>query len=525
MKYLIIFFLAIITFVTFLPTLQNGFVSWDDNLIITGNAQAAGWSWENTGRIFSSFHYGLYHPLVILSFAAEHRLFGFNPFFFHLDNLLLHTVNTLLLFTLILILSGDLMVALVTALLFGSHPTRVESVAWAMERKDLLFTFFFFASLIFYLRGKGNQRCRDVAGPIGLFVCSLLAKAAAISLPFVLLLIDYFQDRRLDWKSLKTKVPYFLLAASFGVVALLARLLTGGLTRDPPFGAANILIGSYRLIFYFLPRIIWPFRDYALYPGASFAAKSFGSFPLLFIISPLLVIIIGGLFIFLFRRHKEIFFGGAFFAITIVPGLFLISIGPFADRFTYLPAVGIFYLIGLAFSYYYQRAKRAGKNALLLLLFLLAVILSLTTWRQCAIWHDSVSLWDKACQKYPRAAAAYNSRALAYAERGQTDLALQELRRALILLPADAGLYLNLGSIYSDRGDDRQALHYYNKALQLDPELADAYNNRGNVYGKRGEYQKALRDFDRALQLKPGDPAAVHNRQNALFYIERKGKL
>jgi len=495
-----------VTLAAFLPALGNGFTNWDDNVVITGNEQVAAWSFGNTGRIFTSFHYGLYHPLVTLSFAAEHRLFGFSPYHFHLDNLLIHAANTLLVFALILMIGGDLVAAVVTALLFGIHPTRVESVAWAMERKDVLYAFFFFASLLLYLRTNGNRRLnpdvptsskagipkhyivycnRDVAVSISSFVCSLLAKAAAITLPFVLLLLDLVRRRGIDRANLRGKVPYFLLAAIFGVVAVLARIFSGELTRDPPFGAANIFIGSYRLIFYYLARIVWPWGDYALYPGNSFAAKNFISLPWFYLLAPVLLILLGLLFHRLFRRDRQVMFCGAFFLVTLLPALGLISVGPFADRFTYVPAVGIFYLFGLAVARLARRRSVAWRGALWGILLLLTIALLSATRQQCGVWRDGVSLWNRACQKYPRSIEALTMRGFAYAEQGDFERSV-----------ADLG-----------------------KAIRLAPRRADVYNNRGIIYGRRGETAKALWDFDQALRLKPDDPAAKHNRQNVIIIL------
>ena len=451
-----------VTLAAFLPALGNGFVSWDDNVVITGERQVITWSWQNTGRIFTSFQHGLYHPLVTLSFAAEHRLFGFAPVFFHWDNLLLHLANTIMVYIFILLLGGDLVAAAVTALLFGLHPTRVESVAWVMERKDLLFTFFYFAALLLYLRKNGN-RGPGVAVSIGAFTLSLLSKAAAISLPFVLPLIDFVRGRKIDRVSLQAKIPYFLLAALFGLVALFARILSGSLTRDPPLGPANIYIGSYRLLFYYLPRIVFPWRDFALYPGNTFAAKTFTSLPGLYLLAPVLAVLLGLLYYRLFRRNRPALFGGAFFLITLLPSLFLIPIGPFADRFTYVPAVGIFYLFGLAVTGLWRRGSTVGRVLLLVAFTLLITSLVGLTGRQIAVWHDSVSLWDRACQKYPRSAEAFNQRGLGYVERLELGQARRDLLRAERLAPANAGIRLNLRNLADVAQQRQKALFILNR--------------------------------------------------------------
>lgn len=388
--------LLLLVFVVFLPSLFNGFTSWDDNLIVLANPQVTNWSWQNTLNLFSSFHYGLYHPLVILSFAAEHYFFGFNPIVYHLTNLSLHVINCALVFIFVLLMTENATAALITALLFGIHPTRVESVAWVMERKDMLSSMFFLGALIFYVKRAGNSRI-NLAVPFFFFILALFSKSMAISLPFVLLLVDHFRGEKIDKENLKSKIPYFLLSVLFGAIAVLARIFSGELTRDPSFGINNIFIGSYRLIFYYLFRIIYPFRDAALYPGNSFADKSFSQLPLIYVLSPLLVAALLILFIYLFQRRQKIIFGGTFFIITILPALFMISIGPFADRFTYLPSIGIFLLAGVAGSYFFTK-NRILTFATITALFL---VLSFCTRQRCYMWKDSLNLWDAACKKYP----------------------------------------------------------------------------------------------------------------------------
>lgn len=443
----LIILLAAVTFAVFLPSLHNGFTGWDDTLIITVNPQVINWSWENTKDIFASFHYGLYHPLVILSFAAEHFFFGFNPFVYHLNNLLLHVVNGVLVFFVILLLGGDLIAALVTALLFGLHPTRVESVAWIMERKDVLYALFFLGAMIFCLR-------RNNPASLILFLLSLLSKAMAISFPFVLLLFDYLKGRNINRESLKEKAPFFMLAVIFGVLAVLARSFTGDLTKEPPFGLANIFIGSYRLIFYYLARIFLPFFDAALYPYGSYSMKSFGVLPFVFLISPVLVAVLTALFLFLARKNRAAVFGGLFFLLTIIPALFMVSIGPFADRFTYIPSIGIFFLAGLAVSHFYRKSSKVYRTCLLVLVVLVFSLLSYQTWQRCRMWKDSVSLCDAVCEKYPSAAEAYNSRGLAYSEKKDFGRALHDFEEALKIDPRSPGIYVNLGILYFDRGDD-----------------------------------------------------------------------
>jgi hypothetical protein len=301
-----------------------------------------------------------------------------------------------------------------------------------------------------------------------LFICSLLSKAAAISLPFVLLLIDHVQGRKLDRANRRAKLPYFLLAGLFGLVALLARICSGGLTRDPPFGPANIFIGSYRLLFYYLPRIIFPWQDPALYPGSSFADKLFPALPWLYLLSPLLVVLLGAGLFRAFRSNRVILLGAGFFVITLAPSLFLISIGPFGDRFTYVPAVGLFFLAGSAAALFWRRASAEGRGLMLVVIGSLTLIMAAATARQCTVWRDSVTLWDRACQKYPRSAEAFNARGLGYVERLDLERARRDLLSAQRLAPANTGIRANLRNLADVARQRQKALFILNRTKNSD---------------------------------------------------------
>ncbi|MCU0640544.1 MAG: hypothetical protein MUC35_00460 [Candidatus Margulisbacteria bacterium] len=446
----------------FRPAQDAEFVSWDDGSVILRNEQVRNWSWANTGRIFTSFHFGLYHPLVTLTFAAEHRLSGFDPVRFHADNLFIHAANTLLVFALGWLLSGQPAVAAITAGLFALHPTRVESVAWVMQRKDLLFTCFFLTAALGYLTRRSWLA-------FTFFVLSLLAKATAISFPFVLLLFDLYQGKKFAWKE---KAGYFFLAALFGVVAVMARIYSGDLTRDPPFGPANIFIGAYRLLFYYLPRLLWPWHDYPLYPGPSFAQKYFTSLPWLYWLAPALSILIVVAFYRLFRADRRVLFGGAFFLVTLFPSLFLISVGPFADRYTYIPALGLFFLVGIGAVSLWQVSGRIGRGVLAGGLVVLFLSLVLLTSRQLTVWQNSVTLWERACRQYPQGAEAFNNRGLAYIGRGELELGERDLSRARELAPDNAGISRNLrklADVFRQRERARAILNQRKNSGRMGP--------------------------------------------------------
>ncbi|MBN3032605.1 MAG: tetratricopeptide repeat protein [Candidatus Saganbacteria bacterium] len=420
----------------YLPVLSYEFVSWDDATIIANNQQIRSLAPANLAAIFGSFHFGLYHPLVTFSHALEYRFFGLNPLVYHLDNLLLHLINSGLVLPLALALGWRLPAAAGLALLFGLHPAHVESVAWAMERKDMLYAAFYLAALLSYIKYLKAGGRRWLAASFFLFFASLLSKAAAVSFPFVLLALDYYFKGKADRTAWRAKLPFFCLAALGGALALLARQFTGGLTHDPPFSAYNVVIGAYRLLFYFLPRIVFPWFDPPLYPGVSFSQKAFSGLPPLYWLAPLLLCALVYLFCRLTRERRALF-GGLFFLLTLLPSCFLISVGPAADRFTYLPALGVFFWLAALLPW----------NRLTGALFVLLIIALLPlTLRQEAVWRNSLTLWDSVVRRYPAAAEAWNMRGLAHAENLRLKEALADFDRALRLKPDFAIARANRGA-------------------------------------------------------------------------------
>jgi hypothetical protein len=416
-----------LTAAAFSPALFNGFTSWDDNLLLVNNPQITSLSAGNLRSIFFSFHHGLYHPLVNIFYALEYHFSGLNPLVFHATNLLLHLLNVILAYLFIVMLGGGALIAAGAALFFGLHPLHVESVAWVAERKDLLYTGFFLSGLIAYLRFRatGNKRLYAMAWLFCLL--SLGSKAMAMSFPFVLLLIDWREGRRIDAKNLLEKLPFFLLTVVFAVLAVLARHYTGSLTNDPPLSWANLFIGTHRLLFHYFPRVFLPWLNSQLYPGVTYSQKIFAGLPLIYYAAPWLAL---GFFAFIFwlaRRDRGVVFGLGFFLLAIAPALVLIPVGPFADRFTYLSSLGLFFAAGLLIERF--RLERPAVAVLAVLI----VVFSLMTWQRCLIWRDNYTLWSAAAQKYPRSVEALNNRGLGCLERGLTAEAVASFRRVAVL--------------------------------------------------------------------------------------------
>ncbi|MDP8263353.1 MAG: tetratricopeptide repeat protein [Candidatus Ancaeobacter aquaticus] len=548
-----LFFLLALTTIAFYPSLKNGFTNWDDDKQLTQNNTITRLSLPDIGTYFTSFHDGLYHPLVTLSFAIEYHFFKLNPKPYHITNLILHLLNILFVFWLIYLLSKKAWTALITALLFAIHPLHVASVAWIAERKDVLYTFFFLGSLISYLYYKERNTQRYFIYALILFILSLLSKPMAITLPVILILIDYYIDGKLTKKSVTNTLSFFVLALSFGIITLIARF-TRIIDIEPTLHFFdNIFIASYGILFY-LVKMVFPYPLSCYYPTPE---KIAGMLPMIFYISPCIVALLAVLILYSLRYTKVIFFGFLFYIITISPVLHLIGGGPIvANHYTYVPLIGIFFILGSGAAWFIKQ-RSAVSIFLICALSIITIILSFLTWQRTQVYKDSITLWEDFFKNYGHCkniSIAYNNRGNAYQDNGYLDKAIANYNSAINLNPTYTIAYNNRGNIYQLQRKYKEALAdcnraiglnpklaeaYYNrgnacinlgsrnlaiadykKAVELMPQYAEAWNNMGNIYQEEGKHNRALECYTKALHIKPVFPQALYNRGNCLMYMQ-----
>jgi tetratricopeptide (TPR) repeat protein len=452
---------------------------------------------------------GHYHPLTLLSYALEYRFFKLNPFAYHLTNLILHLMNGLLVFWLIWMLKGGVLTSLVVSLLFGIHPLHVESVAWISERKDLLCSFFFLGSLIVYLTYLKTRGRRFYFLSLFLFLLSLLSKSMAVTLPLVLVLCDYRLNRKFDRKSLIEKIPFLVMAFIFVIIASFA-LRSSGMV-DPKSSLSffkNIFIMSEVLTSYF-SKLILPIRLSCIYPSI----KGIGGVWSYVYLTTIIGFLIAG--ILLGRYNKTITFGTLFFFITILPTL---PVKIIADRYIYIPSIGIFFIAAEGFYWLYRSQLEPIKIVKPILAILLIGILgtfSFLTWERCQVWRDNISLWNDVLKNYPNIPVVYNNRGEVYLRRGDYDKAIFDYDQALRINPnynKAYNLYDNRGSAYLMKGDYERAIADYDQALRIRPNDANSYHNRGTAYLYKGDPEKAISDFNKALEINPGYAETYFNK-------------
>jgi len=496
--------LLLATVLTFLPSLRNAFINWDDDLYVTENPHIRALSLESLTRVFSNFYAANYQPVTMLSYVLDYHFAGLNPTAFHRTNLLIHLLNCMLLYGFVWLLSRSVFVSLFTALMFGIHPLHVESVAWVSARKDLVSCFFFLGALIVYVLYLKRKIHFLYFFSILFFILSLLAKAMTMILPFLLLLCDYFENKKITKRDVFDKWPHFLIAAFFGMLALYGQHASGAI--------------GYRYLFTFLRNIGFASAAIMFYLAKALAPvqlSCFYTYPRMFpvsylVLSFIIVICLGGAVIYSLRFTRKLFFGAAFFLVSIFPVLQFIPLGQttVADRYTYISLIGLFYVMAEAFYWLYKK----GKIFIATVFIALIGIFSFLSWNRCSVWADSVTLWNDAVMKSPGQIIPLNNRGEAYYEQGEFDRALTDYNHVIRINPRLAKTYYNRANVFRAQGRFSEAVAQYTRAIELDTRSFDCYNERGITYQLQGDFSKALSDYNEALRLNPRYFQAYINR-------------
>ncbi|HEY2385976.1 MAG TPA: tetratricopeptide repeat protein [Candidatus Binatia bacterium] len=513
--------LAAVVVAAYAPALRGQFLEWDDNIYVLRNPYVRGLSWANVRWAFTTFHTGNWIPLTWLSHALDGTLWGLNPVGHHATALLLHVANTVLVFVVWRALTGALWRSAAVAALFGLHPLHVESVAWIAERKDLLSALCWLGALGAYVAYARRPSASRYAVVMLAFAAGLLAKPMGVTLPLVLLLLDWWPLGRWSRGAIVEKAPFAALAAVAATVAVAAQRAEGGI-RDRslvPIGArlANAVVSYVR----YLELAVWPARLSPWYshpalegeplsPGVVVASAAF-------VVGVTVYAIAGA------RRRPHIAVGWAWYVVTLLPVIGIVQVGgqAMADRYTYLPLLGIFtavvWEIG-AFSWWQSTsARRAGAVGFSAVLALLAVL----TWRQTQVWHDSTTLWTTTLVRNPRAAIAYYALAGIDAREGRVDRAITRYRRALKLRPDYVSARRELARLLVGRGQYAAAAAQYRKALATHESAMD-HNDLANVLLSQERTEAARRHLERARVL---DPDLVEARNNLGIVLANEGRL
>jgi len=505
-----IFIILAFTFIAYIPSLKAGFVNWDDADYVSNNPILKNIS--NLEMLFTRPIQGNYHPLTVLSLAINYSISGLDAWSYHLFNLIFHLGNCYLVFKLAMILSrNNLIIAVTTSLLFGIHPMHVESVAWVSERKDVLYGLFFLAGLISYTKYIDTGSKRQYGLAIVFLLLSLLSKPAAVIFPVVLLSIDLLRRRKINLSLITEKIPFFILALAMGILTFIAQKEKGATEGTQIFDlTTRFFMGFYGIMMYFI-KLIFPVNLSPFYPFAPINE----SLPSAYYISPVFSVLLIVLIFYSLKRNRVIAFGILFYLINLLLVLQFVPVGSaiIADRYTYLPYIGLFYIIG----WLIDRYSKGNLSRANFIIVPMAMILGILTYKQCTIWFNSASLWDHAIKTLP-SARAYENRALVYKEEKKYDLAIQCYNEALKINVADHEAYMSRGNVYFELNKFDMAFADYKKALSIKPDYSTALDNLGALFGLSNRYDSAMIYFNKALAFDPHYSPSYKNR--ALVNVE-----
>jgi Flp pilus assembly protein TadD len=507
----------------FWPALGHGFVDMDDADYVTMNSRVqGGLSWSNTAWAFTTRRASNWHPLTWLSLQADAALFGLEPRGFHAVNVALHAAATVALFAALRLMTGAVWRPAFAAALFAVHPLRVESVAWVAERKDVLSGLFAMLALLAYgsyVRSPGVGRYLLVVLALAL---GLLAKPMLVTLPPLLLLLDYWPLQRTSggWRALPRplaeKVPLFLLAAASCAVTLWAQADAAASLASVPFGTrlANALVAYVA----YLGKVLWPLDLAALYPypvGGVGAGRVVGAAAVLLTVTALVF--------WSARSRPYLAVGWLWYLVSLVPVIGLVQVGSqaMADRYTYLPCVGLAIMAAwgvadLASRPQLQKALAAAAVAVL------AVLLVLTR-AQVHVWRDDVALWEHTLAVTgPDNPFAHNALGIALKRLGRSDEAIRHFREGLKRDPGDAGMHGNLGATLFNAGYPEQALPHLAAAARDQPGNPTVQHDLGLVLYQLGRNDRAVEHFRAAVEATP-DFAVLRFRLGKA--LARQGQL
>ncbi len=521
---LIALLLALGTLVVFLPVGGFGFVNYDDPDYVTENSFVKnGLTGADLWWAFTTVHASNWHPLTWISHMTDCSLFGLNPGAMHFVNVLFHAANAALLFALLWRLTQKIWPAAFVAALFAWHPLHIESVAWIAERKDVLSTFFALLALLSYAKYVEAFQVRSpkskvfLAGSLLAFALGLLAKPMLVTLPFVLLLLDFWPFNRVGSFELKVagskphnlqpsafnlqllleKLPFILLSAAACIVTCLAQ--RGAMASLEKVAFALRLENSLVAYVGYLLKLFWPENLAFFYPLTAPSAASLAAAGL--------VLVAGSFFAWRARRAWPfVTVGWAWFLGTLVPVIGIVQVGEqaMADRYTYFPAIGIFIIVaygGLALAERFSLVKKMLAPAAILIL----AGSVLATENQLRYWRTDETLFGHAVAVAKNNEIAHLNLGVVYEKQGRTAEAMQEYRQALTINPQRAHTHNNIADLLDEAGQPAAALTEYQTALRLDPQAVETQLNLGNLLVELQRFDEAAEQFQRAAEIQPAD--------------------
>jgi Flp pilus assembly protein TadD len=507
-EFLICLFLVVTTLAVYFQVRNYDFIDYDDEIYVTNNTHVkAGLTWESIKWAFTTFHGANWHPLTWLSHIADVELYSMIPGQHHISNVLFHIMNTLLLFFVLKRMTGGLWQSAFVAALFALHPLHVESVAQVAERKDVLSTFFWFLVMGAYIRYTERPSIKSYLPVLIFFILGLMAKPMLVTLPCVLLLLDFWPLGRLKIEGfnmkdfrivLFEKIPLLTLSAASSVVTFFAQQ-SGKAVQSLNAYPIDVRIEN-ALVSYasYLWKMIYPSGLAFMYPHPL-------AFPVWkIILSCLLLAMLSFLAIKNIKQRPCLCVGWLWYLGTLVPVIGLVQVGlqAMADRYTYIPLIGIFIMIAYGISdilktYPHKKVFLVASSAVIF------PVLMVISRMQVQYWQDSVTLFERALEKTEGNYMTHNNLGVVFQQQGRIDAAIRHFSKALQNTPNYAIAHNNLGNALEEKGKTDEAIQHYREALRLDPNLLKVYVNLGIALESQGKRDEALRYYAEALRLKP----------------------
>jgi tetratricopeptide (TPR) repeat protein len=516
--------LVLLVVVPFQQTVGFGFVSYDDVIYIIGNKNLEkGFVWSSVSWAFTNLFAMNWHPLTWLSLMLDFKLYGTNAGGYHLTNVLLHLANTLLLFYILRRMTGKSWQSGFVAALFAVHPLHVESVAWVMARKDVLSTMFWLLTIGAYAEYVKYPSPRRYLWVAGAFILGLMSKPMLVTLPVVLLLLDFWPLRRIQSSTIRgnlhlllEKVPLMVLSVAVSVITFYAQGNSGAME---PLNLKSITL---------MDRILNAVVSYGGYVGNMLQPVNLAcfypyrtSFPMSIVLPSVLFLV--AMFILSLRYIRTapyLVMGWLWYLITLLPVIGIIQVGgqAMADRYTYIPLIGLFIIIAwgipdlLKENPFHRIIISVAAGATLL-------IFTILTYNQAGVWKDSRTLFEHALEVTDGNFVAHNNLGSYFFSRDRFDEAADQFSKAVKIIP-DAEYYQNnLGSALAKLKRYDEAISCFSRAIEINHRFAKPYTNIAYIHFLAGHYEKALEYYRKALELQSGDPVAENNVALMLIYL------
>jgi hypothetical protein len=526
---LVCLFLMLMTYFAYQQVGDHEFVTFDDGLYVTENVRVkSGINLENIAWSFTTTHASNWHPLTWMSHMLDVSLFGMHPGSHHLVSLFFHLVNSLLLFFVFRRMTGDIWQSAFVAALFAIHPLHVESVAWVSERKDVLSAFFGMLTLLSYGRYAKTGAGRSYITALLFFILGLMAKPMLVTLPFVLLLFDYWPLCRLKLKKNRygaayengnisffdliiEKIPFLIIATASCIVTVYAQRSGGSVATLAVFSPGLRIANAAVAYIHYIAKMLWPVHLTAFYPHPS-------SLPIWQVAGAVLLLTLTtAMCILTVKKRPYLLVGWLFYLGTLFPVIGLIQVGEqaMADRYTYIPFIGIFIMLAWGMHDLLDKWRHKEKVVVSGAVLLFSMLL-LTTWLQVRHWSGNIRFYEHMIKATSNNYLAHYNLAEVLAEHGKRNEAIRHYIQALRINPGHVGALNNLANALLLEGKCHEAIAHYTDALKLVPDDPEIHNNLGVAFIQDGKYDQAIDHFRIALKIRPDYAEARKNLQIAM---------